>query len=351
MKNNLLNLSILIFLTSLVINCSSTQKISSNTISFDQAIQTTARSFESQLPSGTQVAVLSFSSSTPNFSEYILSELAIAIASGNKIIVIDRHHTDVIRKEMAIQMSGDISDNEIRRIGHQLGVQYVVTGSIIDIGNSYRFRVIAIDVETAKHAASVSMNINRNDQVVRTFLNRNNSRQVYRIGDFGPAGGLVFYDKGVFSNGWRYIEVAPAETELLVYIGWNREHNLEGTRNDIGFGKTNTQLMVEFLNKSGVSGHIAQLSNSLIFDGFNDWFLPSKDELNLMYINLKQRNLGNFDSNSWYYSSSVSMNYFDWQNKYYYDVIKQDFNSGEQAVTLWGGGNVQFHRARAIRYF
>jgi len=35
------------------------------------------------------------------------------------------------------------------------------------------------------------------------------SAPVYHIGDTGPAGGIVFYDKGSYSNGWRYMEVAP----------------------------------------------------------------------------------------------------------------------------------------------
>jgi len=351
----LLFLAFLLFIASIVLCCSSTPSNNRNTLTLDQAIQSTASTFESQLPSGSQLAILSFSSTTPAFSEYILSELAIAIASGNDIIVIDRQFTDVIRKEMVIQMSGDISDNEIRRIGHQLGAQYVVTGSMVDIGNSYRFRVIAINVETAKHSASVSFNTNRNDQIVQTFLSRNNSRQVYRIGDLGPAGGLVFYDKGVFSNGWRYIEAAPAETEFLgACFDWNFfEYKLEGTRNEVGFSKQNTQLIIEYLNQLGIFNSVVQLCADLIFDGYNDWFLPSIDELDLIYKNLKLKNLGNFNSDSFYYSSSVAIEWTDREPYLYYDQIKQDFGDGKRAITLWGGGpGMEFyHRARAIRYF
>ena len=37
--------------------------------------------------------------------------------------------------------------------------------------------------------------------------------------------------------------------------------------------------------------------------GYNDWFLPSKDELHLMYLNLAMRGLGSF-KDGWYWASS-----------------------------------------------
>ena len=33
------------------------------------------------------------------------------------------------------------------------------------------------------------------------------------------AGGLVFFDKGEASDGWQYMEAAPAETEMLAKWG------------------------------------------------------------------------------------------------------------------------------------
>jgi hypothetical protein len=42
---------------------------------------------------------------------------------------------------------------------------------------------------------------------------------------------------------------------------------------------------------------------NLNFGEFNDWFLPSKDELDLMYQKLKRNEIGGF-SDDWYWSSS-----------------------------------------------
>jgi len=115
-------------------------------VSLDQAVQSSAKTIESRLSQGEKVAVLVFTSPAQAFSDYIIDELATALSVGNKIQVIDRQHTDAIRKELNIQMSGEVSDREVRRVGQQLGAQYVVTGSLVDIGNAYRFRVAAIAV-------------------------------------------------------------------------------------------------------------------------------------------------------------------------------------------------------------
>jgi hypothetical protein len=39
----------------------------------------------------------------------------------------------------------------------------------------------------------------------------------YAIGSAGPAGGIVFYDKGSYSEGWRYAEAAPTD---LGFFEW-----------------------------------------------------------------------------------------------------------------------------------
>ena len=73
-------------------------------VSLDQAVQSSANTIESRLSQGSKVAVLVFTSSAQAFSDYIIDELATAISASNKIQVIDRQHTDAIRRELNIQM-------------------------------------------------------------------------------------------------------------------------------------------------------------------------------------------------------------------------------------------------------
>jgi TolB-like protein len=313
-------------------------------VSLDQAVQTSAKAVETGLPKGAKAAVLTFTSTKQDFSDYIIDELATALSASKNIQVIDRQHTDAIRKEFNIQFSGDVSDDEVKRVGRQLGAQYVVTGSLVDIGNAYRFRLAAINIESAVREGSSSLNININDPQV-TFLltgqrttqptNTPNNSGTYRIGDRGPAGGFVFYDKGVFSGGWRYLEVAPVETEFS-NVQWGA--NVAGTSTVVGSGKRNTQIIVEYLNQRGESGRAAQLCASLNFDSYTDWFMPSRDELVIMHNNLKQRGLGDFGDNA-YWSSSQEDNGTVWTQGFINDGWLQNRPKSIQ------------HKVRAVRAF
>jgi len=162
------------------------------------------------------------------------------------------------------------------------------------------------------------------------------SGQTYKIGDTGPAGGIVFYDKGVFSNNWRYLEAAPDETEVTAQWGAYIK-NITGTNTVVGNGKKNTEIILEQLKKLNENRKAAQLCVAINFDGSNDWFLPNKDELNLMYKNLKQKGLGGF-SNNWYWSSSQFSNSSAWV---------QNFSNGSQ--NNFGKNNTC--SVRAIRAF
>jgi hypothetical protein len=158
---------------------------------------------------------------------------------------------------------------------------------------------------------------------------------VITVGMLGPAGGIVFYDKGNVSDGWRFLEAAPAETEFTAQWGGQ---NVTGTSTAVGSGKRNTQLIVEQLKTLGESGKAAQVCANLNIGGFNDWFLPSKDELNLMYRNLKQKGLGNFGI-GYYWCSSQSSNS---------NTCDQRFSDGYQNYGR-NGGNA--YSVRAVRAF
>jgi hypothetical protein len=159
----------------------------------------------------------------------------------------------------------------------------------------------------------------------------------YSLRDIGPAGGYIFYDKGSYSDGWRYLEAAPASTEWTGKEWGSNGSFIGGTGTGIGTGQSNTTAIVAWLNSHGETGKAAQLCNALTDGGYSDWFLPSKDELNLMYTNLKVYGVGGFGS-PFYWSSSEHTLYYAW---------KQYFRNGSQHYEFKHFAK----RVRAVRAF
>ncbi|MDD3997292.1 MAG: InlB B-repeat-containing protein, partial [Sphaerochaetaceae bacterium] len=145
----------------------------------------------------------------------------------------------------------------------------------------------------------------------------------------GPAGGYVFYDRGFELDGWQYLEAAPAgwsgpaedSTYFFGYsrITWDSSNLLAGTVAAVGSGKPNTDALVAALGnapyvQSGgnltATNYAAKICSnySIQVDDvvFDDWFLPSKDELDLMYQNLYLKNLGGLSINLYWSSSEQS---------------------------------------------
>jgi len=160
-------------------------------------------------------------------------------------------------------------------------------------------------------------------------------RAVYNIGGRGQAGGIVFYDKGSYSDGWRYIEAAPVD--LILVQRYSNSEIIAGTSTGIGDGKRNTELIIAVHNRRGEDISPAQQCGAYTLNGYRGWFLPSKGELDLMYRNLKLRGLGNLND-GWYWSSSYGQNGSIWI---------QLFGSGIQNE-YWSGSGCS---VRAVRTF
>ncbi len=156
-----------------------------------------------------------------------------------------------------------------------------------------------------------------------TFMNAVSAKTVFgfepQIGWRGPAGGRVFYDKGTYSDGWRYLEAAPSDLSGGRYV-WG-EYGWIKTSTEIGTGYANT-MKISSYRDGDVTAAKACLDYSV--NGYDDWFLPSKDELDLMYKNLDVRGVGSF-ANDGYWSSSENNSDGAWL-QYFFDG-SQNYNS------------------------
>ena len=311
--------------------------------SLDEAIQEAVSVLKNDLKPEETVAVLNFVSGSEALSKFILEELAVALVNGRKQKSVDRWNLETIRKERDFQMSGEVSDDEMRSIGRMLGAQVVLSGSILDRGLSYQFRLFAIDVESGVQKAASSLQVNNRDPTVRFFIDTQpNSEKTgayrsgsYTIGERGPAGGFIFYDRKVSTNGWRYLEASPLDLGPAQWGAFGA--GVENTKVDLGAGRQNTDIVLYVLQNLWESGSAAQLCQAFSYGGYSDWFLPSRDELNEMYSALKLKGIGGF-ADDFYWSSSVNTSNYVWV---------QHFGG----KTLVAGDKNKMYRVRPVRIF
>ncbi len=101
----------------------------------------------------------------------------------------------------------------------------------------------------------------------------------------------------------------------------------------LGSGNQNTIDITERCMEKGIA---ARICSELELNGYSDWFLPSKDELNKLF--LSKELIGGFDYKLYYWSSSEYNGYNAW-NQY--------FGNGKQ----YYNDEINPNCVRAIRYF
>jgi TolB-like protein len=273
------------------------------------------------------------------------------LADNGMVRVVDRASFDKILAEMKFQQSDWSNSEKTAALGKAANADYIIRGEVDILDDLIIVTARMIDILTAKVVASSDIDMERMNQArskMPEFVDRFNktlggsgggtgdSTGNYTIGDIGPAGGTVFYDRGDSSGGWRYLEAAPAGTEFAAQWG-AYEILVGGTETALGAGKRNTQLIVERLRRLGETKKAAQLCTALDVNGYRDWFLPSRDELDLMYKNLKAKSLESF-GNGWYWSSSEGNGNIAWG---------QYFSVGSQGSSTKGNAG----SVRAVRAF
>ena len=149
----------------------------------------------------------------------------------------------------------------------------------------------------------------------------------------GPAGGWVVYDKGEYSDGWRYLEVAPYDMTVengrpileessnwpkFFLMGYCKdldsgEIEYFNTSTAIGTGYENTQKIYSMMGDAAYTSlesnettdqYAARLVSLLEYGGYDDWFIPSRDEWECVRSAIGVYGEGNFNQNFFYWGST-----------------------------------------------
>ncbi len=287
-----------------------------------------------------------------------ITELYISsLVSTGKVTIFSRKDFDTMLAEMQFQ-SGDWSSKEKTvQLQKATGATVLGRGQIFKLGSSFYISATMIDANTAEILSASKKSFKSIDEVVELLdamakeISTSISKVVmkYKIGDTGPGGGLVFYvsEEGfeVFDGKGgvqkcNYLEVTKEE---LACVRWSpTDSNSVQGATGLGYGKANTYKIVSYFsnaNSSNCAAYVCYKYNNANTSA-GEWFLPSKDELNLMYVNLCKEDIGDFDEDSYWSSSETDFSSdYAWRQQFY-GVGQQSYGTRDYA-----------HRMRPVRAF
>ncbi|MCL2762991.1 MAG: hypothetical protein FWD36_07300 [Treponema sp.] len=166
----------------------------------------------------------------------------------------------------------------------------------------------------------------------------------HEIGATGPGGGIIFYyDPTGFTmtdtgETCHYLEAAPVD--MATMRAWASSGftatNIPGTETAIGTGRRNTALILA----TDPGAPAARACRNYSHNGKSDWFLPSSDELNQLYLNRSA--VGNMLGIGWFWWSSSQV------SPYYNSAWGQNFGEGGY---LYIGAKLNDNNVRPVRAF
>ena len=204
---------------------------------------------------------------------------------------------------------------------------------------------ITVEYDNASAVAQGSVTFaNGVGTIVPAAVSGGGGALAYSIGDIGPGGGRVFITPATAGNSTGlYFEAAPFAAEATAtWCGSSTSNMLDtlvgASGTAIGSGASNTATAdAACVTDSGAIQIAADYSNN----GFSDWFLPSQDELNELYLN--KNSLGGFSEAS-YWSSSEDLVQPD-------GAFLQMLTDGFQYGHWFGTGKFDPHVVRPVRSF
>lgn len=197
-----------------------------------------------------------------------------------------------------------------------------------DMNASYTLGSVWIDTSTAKPYILVD---NSAGAAVWTDFGSTGGSTIYAIGDTGPAGGIVFH---ITDGGLHGLEAATVDQQASTQWGCSGTLNPVANGTAVGTGAANTANIIAGCNETPISASVASAYGP-------GWFLPSMEELRLLYAQKASGVVGGFASQYYWSSSQIDIGYAWLVN------FNGVFNEGAQAI----GNKLGRSGVRAVRAF
>jgi len=276
--------------------------------------------------------------------EFVMDIFTSNFANMDFARIVDRNSFDKIKKELSFQDSDWSDSKKVAELGRALNANQVAVGQLTKRGDNIFLNVKILDVNTTtiitSHLDKVTSidsffdwmpgfcntliskaggkaSFTSSPNTSSSNIQKDKATKEYNIGDDGPGGGTIFYkSKEGFKvydyegDGmvYHYLEMSRS---TLGESEWYPGYGVILNRDEgIGYGKKNTYAILKigasgFLTKENCAAYrCAIYSTSSTKAG--EWWLPSKDELDLMYQNQKERVLATCDNHSHWSSTESS---------------------------------------------
>jgi len=155
-----------------------------NRLTLDNAILDFAEHAVSLLPvNNRRIAVIAFETDRRDLMVYVIDTLLERIwEKGTDLVVVERQRIENLQRELNFSLTGDVSDETVQRIGHTIGANTIVYGSMAVSGNPPRLTLRATDVETSQILVTRSYDL-RTDSRLSALLGINgNEARLWTVG-------------------------------------------------------------------------------------------------------------------------------------------------------------------------
>jgi TolB-like protein len=266
-------------------------------LTLDHAIAAAANALTEQMAPGSVIAILGFTSDSPDLTDYVIEELAVRIVRARNLFVVDRQEMglELLGRELDFQLSGEVSDETAQAIGRKFGAQFVVSGAFTPLGDRYRMRLRVVHVETARIVAVYTESV-LPDPTLRILLRvqvLDFSTGQRRAAMFlNPLAGLGSFIMGDWLGGSIALAGYGLAAGLVVWdaVGFTYDDEFAGIPGAIGFGVAGAAVVFGlirpwFFHRPGASGALTGFHVSLRASGLDKkapglylgWSLNFKD--------------------------------------------------------------------------